>query len=288
MTAFSIVRAEVDPAVDEDRAEQMRTGTMCTVRRRLAAALIATGMFVVSGAVTAADLYLRGGIGFERPTEATFMDPDCSSTAPAALYGCGRGGDGAPRRSRGDFGTAPVLEAGIGYVAGPAARLEVLVEYRPRLAFEGHANFLAPERRQTVTADLSSVSAMLAGFLDLPGLGLPRLGPFAPFVGAGAGVARTRIGETHMMFPKTTTIVPGASRTGFAWMVTAGVATALSERTTLDLAWRYTDLGTVHTGRGEGRVVWRDGSREPLLLDLAETRAKLRSHGLRLSLRYAF
>ena len=28
--------------------------------------------------------------------------------------------------------------------------------------------------------------------------------------------------------------------------------------------------------------------REPLLLDLAETRAKLRSHGLRLSLRYAF
>ena len=70
-------------------------------------------------------------------------------------------------------------------------------------------------------------------------------------------------------------------------MVTAGVATALSERTTLDLAWRYTDLGAIHTGRGEGRVVWRDGSREPLPLDLAATRAKLRSHGLRLSLRYA-
>ena len=70
-------------------------------------------------------------------------------------------------------------------------------------------------------------------------------------------------------------------------MVTAGVATALNERTTLDLAWRYTDLGAVHTGRDEGRVVWRDGSREPLPLDLAATRAKLRSHGLRLSLRYA-
>lgn len=173
-------------------------------------------------------------------------------------------------------------------IAGSAARLEVLVEYRPRLAFEGRANFLEPGRLQTVTADLSSVSVMLAGYVDLPGLGLPKLGPFDPFVGAGAGIVRTRIGETHMMFPRTTTIVPGAHRTGFAWMVTAGVATALSERTTLDLAWRYTDLDAVHTGRREGRVVWRDGSREPLLLDLAATRAKLASHGVRLSLRYAF
>ena len=217
-----------------------------------------------------------------------FTDRDCASTAPAALYGCGRGSDGAPYRSRGGFGTTPALEAGLGYVAGPAARLEVLVEYRPNHAFHGRANFLAPDRRQAVTADLSSVSVVLAGYVDLPGLGLPRLGPFDPFVGAGAGVVRTRIGKTHMMFPRTTTIVPGVRRTDFAWMVTAGVATALNERTTLDLAWRYTDLGTVHTGRGEGRVVWRDGSREPLPLDLAATRAKLRSHGLRLSLRHAF
>ena len=71
-------------------------------------------------------------------------------------------------------------------------------------------------------------------------------------------------------------------------MVTAGVATALGEHVTLDMAWRYTDAGTVHTGRGEGQVVWRDGSRPPRLLDLAPTRAALTSHGLRLSLRYAF
>ena len=269
------------------RAAQTRTAAAWTVRRRLAATLIAAGMSAAPGAAIAGDLYLRGGIGFDRPADTVFTDRDCASAAPDALYGCGLGGDGAPLRTRGGFGTAPALEAGLGYVAGRAARLEVLVEYRPNLAFEGRANFLAPDRRQEVTADLSSVSAMLVGYVDLPGLGLPRLGPFDPFVGAGAGVVRTRIGETHMMFPRTTTIVPGARRTDFAWMVTAGVATALNERTTLDLAWRYTDLGTVHTGRGEGKVVWRDGSRGPLPLDLAATRAKLRSHGLRLSLRYA-
>ncbi len=91
-----------------------------------------------------------------------------------------------------------------------------------------------------------------------------------------------------MTFPKTTTVVPGASGAEFAWMLTMGVAMPLKEGKTLDFAWRYSDLGEVHTGQGEGRVIWRDGSREPLQLNLAQTRARLRTHGIRLSVRYAF
>ena len=139
-----------------------------------------------------------------------------------------------------------------------------------------------------VSADLSSVSGMLAGCVDLAGLGLPKPGPFAPFAGAVIGVAHTRIGKTTMTFPATTTTVPGGRRTELAWMATAGLAAALDERVTLDLAWRYNDLGKIRTPRGPGRVVWRDGSREPLPLDLAPTEARLEGHGIRLSLRYAF
>ena len=124
---------------------------------------------------------------------------------------------------------------------------------------------------------------MLAGFVDLAGLGLPKPGPFAPFVGAGIGVAHTRIGKTTMTFPETTTTVPGGSRTELAWMATAGLAVALEERVTLDLAWRYSDLGKIRTPRGPGRVVWRDGRREPLPLDLAPTEARLEGRGIRLS-----
>ncbi|MCE2482563.1 MAG: hypothetical protein J4F33_06695 [Alphaproteobacteria bacterium] len=247
----------------------------------------AAGMLLASGVAVAGEFYLRGGMGLDRPGETAFTDEDCATTAPAALYGCGTGGDGALYRSAGTFGTVPALELGLGYATG-AARVEMLVEYRPDFAFEGRANFLAPERRQSVSADLSSVSGMLSGFVDLAGLGLPEPGPFAPFVGAGIGVVHTRIGKTTMTFPATTTTVPGGRRTGPAWMVTAGVAMPLDERTTLDLAWRYTDLGEVRTRRGPGRVAWRDGSREPLPLDLAPTRAKLAGHGVRLSLRYAF
>ena len=159
---------------------------------------------------------------------------------------CGAGGDGAPYRSVGDFGTAIPVELGLGYTMTSTARLEVLVEYRPAFAFRGRANFLSPESRQSVAADLSSFAGMVAAYIDLPGAGVPKIGPFGRFVGAGLGVAHTRIGQTRMTFPATTTIVPGAGRTDLAWMVTAGVAAALGERVTVDLAWRYTDLGAAH------------------------------------------
>ena len=127
---------------------------------------------------------------------------------------------------------------------------------------------------------------MVAGYADLPHVIGPRL--VAPFLGAGIGIAGTRIGTTRMTFPKTATEVPGASRTALAWMVTAGLSAAAGERVKIDLAWRYTDLGEVRTGRGAGQVLWHDASRPSIPLDLAETRARLKGHGFRLSLRYGF
>lgn len=257
-------------------------------RRRVAAALIGAIGLTVSAVEADDKVYLRAGVGIDHPGNVRFLDTDCATTSPTALYGCGMGPDGARHQSLGTLGTVPAVEVGLGYAAAPAVRIEGFVEYRPRLDFEGQANFLAPEREQSVTAEVSSLAGLVAAFLDLPELGLSRIGPFGPFVGAGVGATRNRIGETHMRFPRTTTIVPGADHVDIAWMVTAGLATALGEDLTLDVAWRYTDAGAVRTGQGAGRVVWRDGSREPLPLDLAPTRATQASHGLRLSLRYAF
>ena len=255
---------------------------------RLAATVIAAVALMVSVAEAGDEVYLRVGLDLDRPADTWFTDRDCASTVPAALYGCGMGPDGAPHRSVGDFGTVPTVEVGIGYAATAALRLEAMLEYRPRFDFAGQTNFLEPGLQQSAAADVSSLAGLVATYLDLPGLGLSSVGPFDPFIGAGVGAVRNRIGETHMTFPRTTTIVPGASHVDVVWMVTAGVATSLGEHVTLDVAWRYTDAGTVRTGRGEGQVVWRDGSRAPLMLNLAPTEAALTSHGLRLSLRYAF
>ena len=72
---------------------------------RLAATLIAAVALVVSVAEAGDDVYVRAGIDLDRPADTRFTDADCASTVPAALYGCGRGPDGAPLGSVGEFGT---------------------------------------------------------------------------------------------------------------------------------------------------------------------------------------
>lgn len=251
--------------------------------------LIAVGALVYTcSAAAAGPDYLRGGIGLHQAAETVFLDSDCSSTSPAALYGCGTGGDGAPRRSIGDIEKPAAWHLGVGWQLRPALRLEAQADYRARHAFAGRANFLAPGRRQEVAAEISSTTAMLAAYVDLPALGVPRLGPFAPFAGAGLGIARTRIGEMRMTFPATTTVVPGDRHAAAAWMVSGGVSAKLGGSMTLDLAWRYDEVREIRTGEGQGWVIWRNGRREPLQLDLAHTQAELRRHGLRLSFRYSF
>ena len=251
-----------------------------------AVAVMAVAATLLPGLAVAQDVYLRAGLDLSRPADTHFTDVDCASLVPAALYGCGLGDDGAPLRSVGDVGTVAGVELGLGYAVAPAVRLEALLTYRPRFTFDGHANFLAPDREQSVSVDLSSLSGILAVYVDLPGVGVRPLGPLSPFVGGGLGATRVASGETRMTFPKTRTLVPGTRRTALTWRLTAGVGMSWGERATLDLAWRYTDAGVIETGAGPGRVEWLDGSRDPVGLDLAPTQAPLRSHGLHLSLRY--
>ena len=237
------------------------------------------------------DLYFRAGILVERPKETRFLDEDCMSASPfAALYGCGNGLDGMPLGSTGDFGTTSGFELGIGRVATPALRLEAVLSYRPDFSFAGRANFsqLQPTDRREVSAELSALSGMLIGYVDLPELDLPQFTSLRPFVGAGGGLSRIEIDDTRMEFPGTRTVVPGGQRTNVSWMLAAGIALPLGEGPMLELAWRYTDHGVIETGRDTGRIEWRDGRRPPLEIGLAETRAELRGHGLAISLRYPF
>ena len=254
--------------------------------RQPTSAAAASAKQVSSGATASNDFYVLAGFVLDRSGETRFTDRDCSS--PMHLYGCATGIDDAPLGSLGDFGTTAGLELGGGYVAAPFLRLEATVQYRPSFSFDGRANFLQTTGEQSVSAELSSLSGMLAAYLDLPLLGLPQPGPFSPFIGGGIGLSLIDIDETRMEFPKTTTIVPGERRVNPAGMTTAGVTMFSGRTVTLDLAWRYTDFGAVETGKARGRIVWRDGSRDPLEIDLDKTRADLSSHELRVSIRYAF
>ena len=277
------------------------------LRSWLGALLLAVVLGAALPAPAFAQTYARGGVLLDWSQDTRFKDGDCASTTPAALYGCGTGNDGAPRSSHGNFGIIPGLEIGLGYAIVPSLRLEAALQYRPDFSFEGSANFTQPEpdARQDVTAELSSLSGMLAAYLDIGELLLFHYTPFGPFIGVGGGLSRIEIGETRMDFPKTSTIVPGDDHVNFSWMLTAGLSISISPRLMLDVAWRYTDHGSIETASGQGQIVCRHvGSDDckalekrrrdaelaplPLSLDLGGTKGHLRSHGLNVSLRYAF
>ena len=87
-----------------------------------------------SGAAAAQAFYVRAGFFFDGSEPTRFRDEDCSSTSPAALYGCGDGVDGAPLSSLGDFGTTGGIDLGLGYVLAPALRVEAIVQHHPTRA----------------------------------------------------------------------------------------------------------------------------------------------------------
>ena len=252
---------------------------------------IAAAISLLSGAKAQAnDVYVRAGVGLDWSEDTRFKDKDCTNHTPPAiyaLYGCGTGNDGAPLSTRGDFSAPAGFELGLGHAIMPALRIEAFFQYRPRFTLTGRTNFLQTQGRQEVSARLSSLSGMFAAYVDLPQLGLPRLGPFSPFIGGGAGASYIDIGKTRMKFTRTRTIVPGGHQVNFTWMLTAGVSTSLTDRLMLDLAYRYTDSGSVETDEGIARVVNRAGD-VLVPLNVGQTHAHLSSHGVWVSLRYTF
>lgn len=226
--------------------------------------------------------YVRAALGVDWTRETRFRDADSSRADVAALYGGGTGNDGNPTQAVGDFGAGAGFALGLGRAVAPALRLETAVAHRPELAFEGEANYRGTPGSQSVTADLSTTSAILTIWLDLP-----RIGGLRPFIGLGGGLSHARISRTLMRFPglSQTTTVPGGESLNLAWSASAGVAKPLTERLTLDVAWRYMDSGAVETAQGNIRVLRPD---RDLSILIGKTRARLTGHGVWISLRYAF
>ncbi|WP_164084935.1 outer membrane protein [Pseudazoarcus pumilus] len=228
--------------------------------------------------------YVRLGVAAEWSRDAHFRDRDCAATAPPALFGCGAGRDGRTLGARGDFGDGHAFDVAVGRRFSPMLRGELLLTHRRGFDFDGQANFLNVAGPQPVGGSLRSTALFAAGYVDLAPIGRVQ-----PFVGAGVGLARNRVGSMRYGFPglgaNASTTVSGGSHTGFAWMAAAGVNVALDAGWSVDVAWRYTDLGRVRSDHGDATIVRSSGSFD---LDIAGTRARLRTHGLSLGLRRSF
>lgn len=228
--------------------------------------------------------YGRLGIGANWPDNSSFSDNNCTSTNPPALFGCVIGDDGRPLGAAGAFQTSPVLDAAVGYRVNDWLRAEALLSWLPNVPYSGQSNFIGAGADQPVSGSLWSLAGFGVAYVDLP-----RIHAIRPFIGAGLGLAHQRLGSMTYAFPElaanATTTTPGGASNNLAYLLTAGISTPLNNRLDLDLAYRFTDLGQVRTASGQAQVVRANGTRT---ISIGGTQAELRSHGVILSLRYAF
>jgi len=237
----------------------------------------------------AAGWYLRGAVGYEKSLSANFSDTDCASIYPPALFGCANGNDGQAIGAYGDFGHYPMGEVAVGRQILPWLRADLALAYRFNMNYDGNANFLSVGPHQPVSAKADSLSGMVNLFVDINGL-LPgkKLWRFQPYVGGGIGMSYNRIGQMTFLFPDNPgahkiSITPSGDRKDVAFMLAIGTGIILTEHLSLDIAYRYFDLGRMETAAGNMVM-----DIIPAGIAINNIESPLRTHSLALGLRYHF
>jgi opacity protein-like surface antigen len=181
--------------------------------------------------------YLRGDIGFSNQKVKNLDTPgyhDPGITVPPTL-GLG-------------FDTAGIFGLGVGYRVNNWFRADVTGEYRGNANFHGldivsfNGAVIGTDEYH---ASKSEWLALANAYVDLGTWWC-----MTPFIGAGVGMSRNTISNFQDINTpnRGAAFAPNASKWDFAWAAHAGVAYKVSPGLTLELAYRYVDLGDGVTG----------------------------------------
>jgi opacity protein-like surface antigen len=191
--------------------------------------------------------YLRGDVGVTTTTNGKLHDNLYDTIPPGGLTQNGEGFTGGN-----SYGI------GVGYQFNNWFRADVTGEYRSRVAFSG-SDFA------TFSGGSALSDVYQGGYTSWVGLvnAYADLGTWwclTPFVGVGVGAAHiqtTGLQDSGLAFAPGAGITGsgsyfanGASTTNFAWAVHAGVAYKVTNNFTIELAYRYLDMGTAVHGNG--------------------------------------
>lgn len=179
-----------------------------------------------------------------------------------------------------DFDGAPFLDFGVGYRWNHWLRFDVTGEYRSKSDFDGlDIAVIGPDTiPDNYTAKKSEWLALLNGYLDVG-----TWHGITPYVGAGVGAANIKISD----FTDVSTPVLGVAfgddhdEWNFAWAVYAGLGFEVTDALTIDLNYRYLDLGDGESG---DLVTYLGGN----AIDNPMEFHDITSHDVRLGFRYAF
>ena len=189
--------------------------------------------------------YLRGDIGMTNTTNGK-LHVNAYDTLPASTvwnqYGHG-------------FDGGTLFGVGVGYQFNSWFRADVTGEYRSKVAFKGQDFFMfnpGGGLADTYTGGYKSWVGLVNAYVDLGTWWC-----LTPFIGAGVGAANIKTTgfsdiATFPAFDGRTSayFADGASKTNLAWALHAGVAYKVNNAFTVELAYRYLDMGTGVHGQG--------------------------------------
>ena len=153
------------------------------------------------------------------------------------------------------------IDGGVGYLFNPWLRMDAMLEYRfggqlrSTTAIDDPAppGAMGPFRSvDRLRGGVSSIVALFNGYVDLGDCW-----GATPFVGAGIGVADNAlsgVSDQGFTIAGSGATVPvggffsNASRTSFAWALTAGFDFDLAPNLKLEASYRYLDLGSMAVG----------------------------------------
>jgi opacity protein-like surface antigen len=203
--------------------------------------------------------YLRGDIGMTNQrvkslNNAIFDDPTAQFT-----------------HRDNTFDSAPLYGVGIGYQLNSWLRFDVTGEYRGKSSFHGGDSYTYNDGTNVgsgfnnYTADKSEWTIMANAYVDLgTWYGI------TPFLGAGVGASRNTISNFKdvgsnvgtagdpMGLTNSSSYGAESSKWNLAWALHAGLAYQVSPNFTVELAYRYIDLGKAQTGD----IIGYDGRNE--------------------------
>jgi opacity protein-like surface antigen len=183
--------------------------------------------------------YLRGDIGFSNQRVGHLNNVlDANNTTSDQRLG---------------FNTAGIFGLGVGYQINHWFRVDVTGEYRGNSDFVGtdHITYPGGVGTDTYHATKSEWVALANAYVDLG-----TWWSITPFIGAGVGGARVSIANftDANIANNGGPALPGlafgdnVSKWNFAWALHAGVAYRVTPNFTVELAYRYLDMGDGLTG----------------------------------------
>ncbi|QRG07503.1 porin family protein [Xanthobacter dioxanivorans] len=166
-----------------------------------------------------------------RPGDFSLAPPDVSDAAPSGWYLRADAGYVAATGAAVSYGGLPtgLNLSGSGWSAGAGVGYRVTSFLRA----EGSIDYLAlgSAQRGLVQLGSSATVALASLYWDVV-----NLSGFTPYLSAGAGFAIDRLDAPAALRP-------AGNDWQFAWSVGAGVSYALNSDVSLDLGYRYVDLG---------------------------------------------